>query len=118
MSNPVLSPVVIYDSGGNELSSGGSELAPNGTQADQRLTVDNTVGGVQFSSLHASTLYVFWTSEDAECRVTFDGSAPTTTNGHVIPAGSSGIWSATLAAAAKFIRTGSTSAVIHASQLL
>jgi hypothetical protein len=92
-------------------------LQPNSTQADQRLTVDNTVGGVQFSAFAASTTHVFWTSEAAECRVTFDGSAPLTTNGHAIPAGSSGTWTKAMATAAKFIRTTATDAVIHASQL-
>jgi hypothetical protein len=92
-------------------------LAPNAAQADQRLTVDATAGGVQFAALHADTLYVFWTCEDAQCRVTFDGSAPTTTNGHVVNPWDNGIWSKALAVAAKWIRTGATSAVIHASQM-
>jgi len=92
-------------------------LAPNGTQADQRLTVDATVGGVQFAALAAGTTHVFWSCEDAQCRVTFDGSAPLATNGHIISPLDSGVWSAALAAAARFIRTGGTSAVIHASQM-
>lgn len=94
-----------------------STLAPNATEADQRLTVDATAGGVQFAAFHADTTHVLWTAEDAQCRVTFDGSAPTTSNGHIIEAGDSGLWTKALAAAAKFIRTGSTSAVIHGSQL-
>jgi hypothetical protein len=112
-----ISPVTQYDESGNPVASGVSGVVPNGTQADEQLTVDATVGGVQFGAFHADTTYVFWTSEDAECRVTFDDSAPLTTNGHVISAGSSGIWPVALAEAAKFIRTGSTSAVIHASQM-
>ena len=97
-------------------NSGKADLTPNGTKADQRLTVDDTVGGVQFSAFDAATTHVFWTLETAQVRVTFDGSAPTTTNGHILNAGDSGVWNATLAAAAKFIRTGST-ATIHASQM-
>lgn len=92
-------------------------LIPNGTQADQRLTVDNTTGGVQFAAFHADTTHIFWTSETADVRVTFDGSTPTAANGHVIPAGSSGVWRRELAQAARFIRNGAVSAVIHASQL-
>ena len=92
-------------------------LIPNGTQADEALTVDATVGGVQFAAFHADTTHVFWSCETAQCRVTFDGSAPTTTNGHVIETGDSGIWPKALAVAAKLIRTGGTSAVISASQL-
>ena len=90
-------------------------LEPNGSQADQRLTVDDTVR--QFAAFHAETSAVYWTSEDAPCRVTFDGSDPTTTNGHIIPSGASGTWSVAMAAAAKFIRSTGTSAIIHASQL-
>lgn len=94
-----------------------SAWAPNGAQADQALTVDATAGGVQFAAFHADTTQVFWDCQDAPCRVTFDGSAPTTTNGHLIQPGDSGIWTKALAAAAKFIRTGATSGLIHASQL-
>lgn len=114
---PRLSPVTLYDAAGNVVVIGASSLVPNGTEADQTLTVDDTAGGVQFDAFHADTTHVFWTSEDEECRVTFDGSAPTTTNGHVIASGSSGIWAKAMAAAAKFIRTGGSSAEIHASQL-
>jgi hypothetical protein len=92
-------------------------FVPNSTQADQRLTVDATAGGVQFEALHADTTHVLWSNEDAQIRVTFDGSAPTSTNGHIIEAGDSGVWAKALAVAAKFIRTGTSSGVIHASQL-
>lgn len=90
---------------------------PNGPEADQRLTVDATAGGVQFTAFAADTQFVFWTCEDAQCRVTFDGSAPTSANGHIINPGDSDVWLAILAKAAKFIRAGATSAVIHASQM-
>ncbi len=90
-------------------------LAPNGTQPDQRLTVDNTVR--QFDPFHSETAAIYWTAEAAECRVTFDGSDPTATNGHVIAAGSSGTWSVAAATAARFIRTTGVSAIIHASQM-
>ncbi|TSA54231.1 MAG: hypothetical protein D4R38_02725 [Dehalococcoidia bacterium] len=92
-------------------------LQPNGTEADQRLTVNATAGGVQFSTLATNTQFVFWTCEDAQCRVTFDGSAPTSTNGHIINPGDSDVWLASMAQAAKFIRTGATSAMLHASQM-
>ena len=103
-----------------EMAAGGAPstaLQPNGTQADQALTVDATVGGVQFAAFHADTTHVFWTCETAQCRVTFDGTAPTATNGHVIDPGDSGTWRKELAVAAKWIRTGATSAAIAASQL-
>ena len=48
--------------------------------------------------------------------VTFDGSAPTSTNGHLMQAFTSYTWDVETAKAAKFIRQGSTSATIHASE--
>lgn len=93
------------------------KLVPNSTQADQALTVDATAGGVKFASLHADTTAVEFDVQTADVRVTFDGSAPTSTNGHLLPVGYSDIWPKAKATAAKFIRTGGTSAVIHASQL-
>lgn len=95
-----------------------SNLMPNSTQADQRLTVDATAGGVQLSALHADTTHVYVTLEDAQVRVTFDGSAPTSSNGHILNPYYAAYWPAARAAAAKFIRTGSTSGVIHCSQMV
>jgi hypothetical protein len=48
--------------------------------------------------------------------MTFDGSAPTTSNGHKLFAGRSYTFSKEAAVKAKFIRSGGTSAKIHASQ--
>ena len=77
---------VLCDAAGNlqidVLAPSASEnLIPNATEADQELTVADTAGGVQFAAFHASTTHVFWTLETGQVRVTFDGSAPTTTNG-------------------------------------
>lgn len=84
--------------------------------ADQRLTVDATAGGVQFSAFDAKTKYVVLDVQTADVMVTFDGSAPTTTNGHLLYVGDHRQWNKVTAAAAKFIRAGSTSGVIHASE--
>lgn len=93
-----------------------SNIVPNSTQADQALTVDGTAGGVQFSALHADTTHVVLDVQTNDVRVTFDNSAPTATNGHLIPFGSTMVWSKALAAASKWIRvTGS--ATVHLSQL-
>ena len=84
--------------------------------ADQRLTVDATVGGVQFSASNDITNMIVLDVQDADVMCTFDGSAPTSTNGHRLYSGSQYTWSTAAAAAAKFIRQGSTSAAIHASE--
>lgn len=94
-----------------------ASLVPNGTKEDQRLTVDGTAGGVQFSAFDPQTTHVYLTVENAQCRVTFDGSAPTSTNGHILNPYYAAYWPVARAAAAKFIRTGSTSGVIHASEM-
>lgn len=93
-----------------------SQLQPNSTQADQALTVDATVGGVQFSAFHADTTHVRIQIQTADVRVTFDSSAPTSTNGELLSVGYTDIWRKETAAAAKFIRTGATSATAFASQ--
>lgn len=91
------------------------DFRPNGT--DQRLTVDNTSGGVQLTNYSDSVTHAFLTVEDAQCRFTLDASAPTTTNGHVLEAGDVCVWPISWLRAAKFIRTGSTSAVLHVTPL-
>ncbi len=84
--------------------------------ADQRLTVDNTVGGVQFSAFSDTTTMIVLDVQDADVMCTFDGSAPTTTNGHRLYSGSHYTWSTAAAQQAKFIRQGATSAAIQASE--
>ena len=66
---------------------------------DQRLTVDNTAGGVQFSAFNAITQLVVLDVQGADVMCTFDGSAPTTTNGHRLYDGSHYTWSVATAAA-------------------
>lgn len=94
-----------------------SDFEPNGTQADQQLTVDATAGGVQFATLHSETTHVLIDVQDAPVRMTIDSSAPTTSNGHVLDVGYSAIWSKAFAEAAKFIRDGGTDGLIHLSPL-
>lgn len=84
---------------------------------DQGLTIDNTAGGVQFAAFPDGTTHVLITWDTAEVRCTLDDSAPTTTNGHSIPADSADIWPVNMAEAAKFIRTGASSGYAHATPL-
>ena len=84
--------------------------------ADQRLTVDATAGGVQFSAFNDIINMIVLDVQDADVMCTFDGSAPTSTNGHRLYSGSHYTWSTAAAAAAKFIRQSSTSAAIQASE--
>ena len=84
--------------------------------ADQRLTVDSTVGGVQFSTFGDTTTMIVLDVQDADVMCTFDGSAPTTTNGHRLYNGSHYTWATAAAQQAKFIRQGAASAAIQASE--
>jgi len=83
---------------------------------DQRLTVDATVGGVQFSTFSDTSNMIVLDVQDADVMCTFDGSAPTSTNGHRLYSGSQYTWSVAAAQQAKFIRQGATSAAIQASE--
>lgn len=101
-------------------------LLPTAAQAQYyfnvQLTIDNTSGGVSFSSSdivigsgHPQVMSAFCVSNSSsgEFRYRVDGGAPTTTNG--IPVPISGAFTITGTAALlnfKGIRTGSTSAVI------
>jgi len=83
--------------------------------ADQTLTVSSSV--VQFgTAFNSLTRYIVLDVQGADVRVTYDDSAPTTSNGHILFAGRSYTWSKQAAAAAKFIQDGSTDATIHASE--
>lgn len=88
-----------------------------GTQiADQRLTVSNAAGGVQGTPYtQTSVITVELDVQDADVMVTFDNSAPTTTNGHRLYAGQMMTWKKERFNAAKFIRQGGTDAAIQIS---
>jgi hypothetical protein len=92
-------------------------LVPNGTQADQALTVDATAGGVQFAAFHADTTHVVLDVQTADVMCTFDNSAPTSSNGHRLYVGDQYVWPKARAAAAKFIRISAVSGLIAASQM-
>lgn len=91
---------------------------PTPGATDQRLTVDSTAGGVQLTSasFNALTQFIVLDVQDANVMVTFDNSAPTSTNGHLMQAFTSYTWDVRTATAAKFIRQTSTSGVVHASE--
>lgn len=88
-------------------------LSPVGT--DQRLTVSNSA--VALSAITDDASHVFVDFQSAAVMVTFDGSTPTSTNGHRYASGSSATWSKATATAARFIREGSTDGVVHCTPL-
>ena len=84
--------------------------------ADQRLTVSSAV--VTFSAFADTTNLIVLDVQNADVMVTFDGSDPSATNGHRLYGGTHYTWSRATAAAARFIRQGSTDGVIQASEFI
>lgn len=88
---------------------------PTPGATDERLTVSSSA--VQFSTDWAgttSTKMVVLDIQTDDVMVTFDGSTPTSSNGHRLYAGNSYTWHVLAAKVAKFIRV-TTDAAIHAS---
>lgn len=88
---------------------------PNDVFASQTITVAGTT--VSFAdNFDYKTDSCFFSVQTAPVIVTFDGTTPTSSNGHVLPAGYVG-WFSTLALrVAKFVRSGATSATVTMSQ--
>lgn len=82
--------------------------------ADQRLTVSSSV--VTFSAFGDTTNMIVLDVQNADVMCTFDGSDPSSTNGHRLYAGSHYTWSKATATAARFIRQAGTDAAIQASE--
>jgi len=76
----------------------------NAAGADQTLTVDDTVGGVQLAALDAATTHVLMTLGGGEIRFTLDGTAPLASSGHRMFPHDALPLVKSVAAAAKFIR--------------
>jgi len=84
---------------------------------DQSTTVDDTAADLIGTALNDITTHVFWTLDGANARFTFDGSDPTTSNGHFVADGKSGIWDRRMAEACKVIRDGSVDGYIHITEM-
>lgn len=107
----------------NQVSDGVSlaNFTLNTAAAEQSLTVDSTVGGVQFAAFHASTTHVLISmSGGPEIRFTLRGASPTASTGHRMFAHGTWILEKGMAAAAKFIRGYSATAdgKLYATELI
>ena len=92
-----------------------TRLTGSNAAVHESLTVDATVGGVGFVG-HAANRYALITCETAQVRFTVDGTAPTTTVGHLLnPGDILKLDSNADIAAFRAIRTGETSGVIKAT---
>lgn len=77
-------------------------IAANGA-LHRNLTVNSTATNFIVAALTADTTHVYWSLEGCDTRMSIDGVAPTTLDGHIIKDGNSGIWSRSWAQAAKVI---------------
>lgn len=91
---------------------------PSGGLTDERLTVSTVAIALSSPSTWLTSgicRVVILDIQNNDVMVTFDGSTPTSTNGHRLYAGQNYTWSIELAKAASFIRAGSADGVVHAS---
>ena len=80
---------------------------------DQKLTVSTVALSFATFSATGSIDVVMVDVQNQDVMVTFDGSTPTSSNGHHLVAGEKFTWSRAMAEAAKFIRQGGTDGVVH-----
>jgi hypothetical protein len=85
--------------------------------ADELLAVSTTAVPL-VGPFTGKTTHVLVSVGPQPVRVTFDGSAPTASNGHYWPAGQQAVLNRSLATAARFIRQGATDSDIHATPLV
>lgn len=88
-----------------------SEFKPP-TQADHTVVVSTTAVTLTAASLPASHLYVYIQNQGQNIRVTYDGSAPTASNGEQLVDGDRLTVTRDLALAMRFIREGSTDSAL------
>ena len=89
---------------------------PNGTAASQNLAVGATAVQFDPATFDYKTNAFFVTVHSHAVIVTFDGTTPTASNGHVLPADWYGWWSKDAAIAAKLLRHTANSTQVTISQ--
>jgi hypothetical protein len=87
---------------------------PTNGVTDEALAVSSSAVPFSTAWKDGNTKFVVLDIQSNDVRVTFDGSTPTASNGHILYAGQSFTWHVDTAVAAQFIRV-SADAVIHAS---
>ena len=93
-----------------------SSLVATPGATDQGITVADTAIALGDLTAEATT-HVLVTVSDQPIRVTFDGSDPTTSNGHYWAAAKEEVLTRELAAVMKMIRATGSSGYLHATEL-
>jgi hypothetical protein len=65
------------------------------------------------ATLHANASHFLVSFDGADCRVTFDGTTPQPTVGHIFYNGDREVWAKATLAAAKFIRAAGTDVAVR-----
>lgn len=86
-------------------------------QTGQTLTVGATAVAITTPYTSLNVAAVFFDIQTADVYVTFDGTTPSTVNGHLLKADEKYSWSNGIISSAMFIRSASTNAFIHFSPL-
>lgn len=87
--------------------------SPTPGATDQRLSITTTP--LQLAAPLKATKYFVLDVQGGDLYVTFDGSTPTTSNGHLIADGTHLTWSVAAALSAQFLAAAGTVA-LHASE--
>jgi hypothetical protein len=72
---------------------------------------------VTLSAFPQPATHVFIDVQGGAVMVTFDGSDPSSVNGHLYSPGDCAMWSKATAAAARFIRQGATDGAVQCSPM-
>jgi len=94
-----------------------STAVPVNGVSGRTVTAATAAASLIVAPLNEQTQGIYWSITGANARVTFDGTTPTSTLGHQLVNGDEGIWSPTLANAAKIIREASTDAPIYITEI-
>ena len=85
--------------------------------AHTQRTVADTAVALKDHTVSTSTTHVLVQFNNADIRVTFDGTTPTTTKGFLYRDGATAYWPVQLYNGAKGVRTAATSVVLEVQEL-
>lgn len=91
-------------------------VAQDATTHTQR-TISSAAIDVVNWTLNVNTTHVMVQFNNANCRVVFDGTNPTTTKGFLYKDGGTAYWTRQMALKAKAIRTASTDVIAEIQEL-
>lgn len=94
-----------------------SQAIPQNSAAHTQRTISNSAVLVLNHTLQAGTTHAIVQFNNADVRVTFDGSSPTTSKGFLYVNGSTAYWTRQMLSAAKAIRTSTTDVVAEIQEL-